>query len=177
MAEENTEQPKKKKNIVKIIIIAVIALILLGGGAIGGLLYMKKQKAAKAEEEETEKFVKKEYVPLERFVTNLRSQAEDGSNIDKFVSIEISFEIKDDDHKEEKKGFLKTYAPMIKNTLLLTIDKFDDKLLMSTTGKQKLAESLKDDINSVYINHQKASHAKHPENLIENILFVSFIIQ
>lgn len=177
MAEENIEQPKKKKNIIKIIIIAVVALIMLGGGAIGGLLYMKKQKAAKDEEEEVEKFVKKEYVPLERFVTNLRSVAEDGSNVDKFVSLEISFEIKDDDHKEEKKTFLKTYAPMIKNTLLLTVDKFDDKQLMSTSGKQKLAVSLKEDINNVYIEHQKASHNKHPDNLIENILFVSFIVQ
>lgn len=183
--EENKEQeaePKKKKNIMKIIVISLISLIVLGGAGVGGLLYMKNQKAAaaaKAEEEEEEHdvAVKKEYYTLEKFVTNLRATTEDGNPIDKFISLEISFELKDDEKKEEKKAFIKTNSPMIKNSLLMTIDKFDDKQLLLAEGKQKLADTLKDDLNTVYKTQQKSLGEKKPGNLAENVLFTSFIIQ
>ncbi len=182
--EENKEQelePKKKKNVMKLIVISLVSLIVLGGAGVGGLLYMKNQKAhaaAKAEEEEQEEIaVKKEYFTLEKFVTNLRATTEDGNPVDKFISLELSFELKDDEKKEEKKTFLKTNAPMIKNSLLMTIDKFDDKQLLLAEGKQKLADTLKEDINSVYKNQQKNLGIKKPGNLAENVLFTSFIIQ
>lgn len=182
--EENKEQelePKKKKNIMKIIVISLISLIVLGGAGVGGLLYMKNQKAAAAakaeEEEEQDVAVKKEYYTLEKFVTNLRATTEDGNPIDKFISLEISFELKDDEKKEEKKAFIKTNSPMIKNSLLMTIDKFDDKQLLLAEGKQKLADTLKDDLNTVYRTQQKSLGEKKPGNLAENVLFTSFIIQ
>lgn len=185
MAKEESkvqdEQPKKK-NTMKIIIVSLLALIVLGGAGVGGLLYMKNQKIAaekKAEEEEDEHdvAVKKEYYTLEKFVTNLRATSEDGNPIDKFISLEISFELKDDEKKEEKKSFIKTNAPMIKNSLLMTIDKFDDKQLLLAEGKQKLAETLKVDLNAVYKEQQKSLGIKKPGSLAENVLFTSFIIQ
>ncbi len=178
--KEQEVEPKKKKNIVKIIIISVLALIILGGAGVGGLLYMKNQKAhaeKAAEEEEQDVAVKKEYFTLEKFVTNLRATTEDGNPVDKFISLEISFEIKDDEKKEEKKAFIKTNAPMIKNSLLMTIDKFDDKQLLLAEGKQKLADTLKEDLNAVYKAQQKSLGMKKPGNLAENVLFTSFIIQ
>ncbi len=184
MAKEETKEQEvepKKKNIVKIIIISALALIVLGGAGIGGLLYMKNQKIAaekKAEaEEEQDVAVKKEYYTLEKFVTNLRATTEDGNPVDKFISLELSFELKDDEKKEEKKAFIKTNSPMIKNSLLMTIDKFDDKQLLLAEGKQKLADTLKDDLNNVYKIQQKSLGEKKPGNLAENVLFTSFIIQ
>ncbi len=178
--EDKVQEQPKKKNIIKIIIISLVSLIVLGGAGVGGLLYMKNQKAhaAKAAEEEEEVVaVKKEYYTLEKFVTNLRATSEDGNPIDKFISLEISFELKDDEKKEEKKAFIKTNAPMIKNSLLMTIDKFDDKQLLLAEGKQKLADTLKVDLNTVYKEQQKSLGEKKPGNLAENVLFTSFIIQ
>ncbi len=59
----------------------------------------------------------------------------------------------------------------------MTIEKFDDKQLLLAEGKQKLADTLKDDLNTVYKTQQKSLGEKKPGNLAENVLFTSFIIQ
>lgn len=185
--KDETEQPKKK-NILKTIIILLLVVILLGGAGIGGLLYMKKQKVKEeqlAEEEHVPVVVKKEYYTMDKFITNLRSISETGETVDKFISLELSFEIKDDAKKEERKTFLKTYSPMIKDSLLMTINQFEEKELLSAEGKQKLSDSLKKDLNNFYKEQKKALAASEhkedkedkPEDLVERVLFTSFIIQ
>ncbi len=186
-AKTVSESPPKKKSKLKWILIILLSLILMGGSAIGGFLYILKKnntEAAGAEDshEKTEEVAKpikkKEYVSLERFVTNLKAIDEDGRALDKYISIEISFEILDDENKEEKKNFLKSYSPNIKNVLLLTIDKFDDKKLLSGDGKKQFAEALKTTLNDLFKEQGDKEKIKGKNvNLIEDILFTSFIIQ
>ena len=82
------------------------------------------------------------------------------------------------ENKEEKKNFLKAYSPNIKNVLLLTIDQFDDKKLLSSDGKKQFAEALKKSLNDLFKEQGDKEKIKGKNvNLIEDILFTSFIIQ
>lgn len=180
------EEPKKR-NKLKLIIIIILVLILGAGGVLGGLLYMKKNNSTTETETDVSKedtaeedvdLLKKEYVSLERYVTNLKAKAKDGTQIDKYIALEISFEILDDENKEAKKDFLKNHNAMVKNILLLTIDKFDDKTLLTSEGKKELADILKTNLNDLFKKQRDKEKIKGKNvKLVENILFTSFIIQ
>jgi len=179
-AEEGAEAPKKKsKKLLIIILAAVFALVLIGGGA--AFFLMKKNSHADDDEtaEETAKPAKKKkdgheappvFVGLEAFTVNLIPETGD-----QYLQVVLSLEVEDPQAETE----IKAQMPKIRNNLTLLLSAKKASELLPKEGKEKLAESLKDEINSIVQPPKKGKKgaAEDAEGPVKSVLFTSFIIQ
>ena len=183
-AEEGAEAPPKKSKKLLIIIIAVVLVIVLaGGGAAFFLLKSSDHPDDEEAAEETHKGKDKEkdkkkkdpkalpgFIALEPFTVNLLPEAGD-----QYLQLIMTVEI--EDAKEE--GTVKQHMPKIRNniTLLLTGKKASE--LLTKAGKQKLAEELKDEVNTAIEPPTKTKKGEliMPDGPVKAVLFTSFIIQ
>jgi len=177
-AEEAAEAPKKKsKKLLIIILAAVLILVIAGGGA--AFMLMKKTDPADDEEnaEETTKPAKKKkdghevppvFVALEPFTVNLIPETGD-----QYLQVVLSLEVEDPIAEASIKGQM----PKIRNnvTLLLSAKKASE--LLPKEGKERLAESLKEEINSIVEPPKKGKKGEAAEGPVKSVLFTSFIIQ
>lgn len=179
-AEEGAEAPKKSKKLL-IIIIAVVLVVVLGGGAAAFFL-MKGGDHADDEEaaEETAKPKKKEkkkadahpvFVNMDAFTVNLIPETGD-----QYLQVAISLELEGPEAEAE----IKANLPKIRNNLTLLLSSKKASELMPKSGKEQLAEALKDEINQI-INPpkkgKKGEHAAADDGPVVSVLFTSFIIQ
>lgn len=174
-AAEGDAPPKKSKKML-IIILALVLVLVLGGGAAAFLLMKKNADAEDEDAEETAKPKKDKkkdkkaaaqpvFSALEPFTVNL--VPEQG---DQYLQVAITLELDD----PTADATVKTIMPKIRNgtTLLLSSKKASE--VASKEGKEKLAEELKDMINTL-IDPPKKGQA--PEGPVVSILFTSFIVQ
>lgn len=181
-AEETAEAPKKKSKKLLIIILAAVLVVVLAAGGTAFLL-MKKNAAAEDDEnaEETSKPAKKKgaheappvFVNLEPFTVNLIPETGD-----QYLQVVLSLEIEDPANEVT----IKAQMPKIRNNLTLLLSAKKASELLPKEGKERLAESLKDEINSVVSSAaeppkkgKKAETAD--EGPVKSVLFTSFIIQ
>ena len=146
----------KKGNKKLIIIIAAVAVLLLGGG--GAAFFIMKKKAAEAEAAAAEdgggedahakpaKVAKKPehkkddhatppaFVPLEPFVVNLADK-----DAERFAQVGVTLQV-DDPHMADE---MKAYMPAIRNAILLILSHKSSADLLSSEGKQKLADEIR----------------------------------
>ncbi|WP_290873312.1 flagellar basal body-associated FliL family protein [Aquabacterium sp.] len=149
----------KKGNKKLIIIIAAVAVLLLGGG--GAAFFIMKKKAAEAEaaaaaegedggEDHAPKKPAKEakkpehgkdahegpptFVPLDPFIVNLADK-----DAERYAQVGISLQV--DDHKLAEE--MKAYMPAIRNGVLMILSHKSSEELLTTEGKQKLAEEIR----------------------------------
>jgi flagellar FliL protein len=180
-AEEGAEAPKKSKKLL-IIILAVVLLLVLGGGGAAYML-LKKGTPEDGDEdvaEETVKSKKKDkkkdahaapvFVNLEPFTVNLVPETGD-----QYLQVVISLEIED----PLEEPTLKAQMPKIRNNLTLLLSSKKASELLPKEGKEHLAESLKEEINSVIEppKKNKKGEVVTPEGPVKSVLFTSFIIQ
>lgn len=177
---EGAEAPKKSKKLL-IIIIAAVLVLVLGGGAAAFFL-MKGDEHADDEEaaEETAKPKKKEkkkadahpvFVNMDAFTVNLIPETGD-----QYLQVAISLELEGPEAEPE----IKANLPKIRNNLTLLLSSKKASELMPKSGKEQLAEALKDEVNQI-INPptkkgKKGEHAA-TEGPVVSVLFTSFIIQ
>lgn len=172
-AAEGEAPPKKSKKLL-VIILAVVLLLVLGGGA--AFFVLKKNHDAEDEDaEEVAKPKKKKkdakaahqpvFFQLDSFTVNL--VPEQG---DQYLQVTITLELEDAAADPAVKGIM----PKIRNgaTLLLSSKKASE--IATKEGKEKLADELKDMVNTL-IEPPKKGQA--PEGPITAVLFTSFIIQ
>lgn len=179
-AEEGAEAPKKSKKLL-IIILAVVLLVVLGGG--GAFMMMKKGDHAEDEEaaEEPVKPKKKEkkkdgkeappvFVNLDPFTVNLVPETGD-----QYLQVILSLEL--DDPAADAQ--LKMMMPKIRNNITLLLSSKKASELQPKEGKEKLAEALRDEINSAIEPpiRTKKGELIMPEGPVKSVLFTSFIIQ
>lgn len=175
-AEEGAEAPKKKSKKLLIIIAAVLVLAIGGGAA--AFFLMKGGDHGDDEEaaEETAKPKKKEkkkaeahpvFVNLDAFTVNLIPETGD-----QYLQVAISLELEGPEAEPEIKGNL----PKIRNNLTLLLSSKKASELMPKSGKEQLAEALKDEINEI-INPPKKGKKGSAEGPVVSVLFTSFIIQ
>jgi len=186
-AEEGAEAPPKKSKKLLIIIIAVVLVIVLaGGGAAFFLLKSSDQpddeEAAEethsAQDKEIDKKKKKEkdpkampaFIPLEPFTVNLLPEAGD-----QYLQLIVTVEI-EDAHEE---GVVKQHMPKIRNNITLLLTGKKPSELMTKAGKEKLAEELKDEVNTAIEPPTKTKKGDliMPDGPVKAVLFTSFIIQ
>lgn len=175
------EAPKKSKKLL-IIILAVVLVVVLGGGAAAFML-LKKGDHADDEEaaEETVKPKEKKkkkgdkeappvFVNLDPFTVNLVPETGD-----QYLQVILSMELED----ATAEPALKTQMPKIRNNITLLLSSKKASELMPKEGKEKLAENLKDEINSVIEppTRNKKGELIMPEGPVKSVLFTSFIIQ
>jgi flagellar FliL protein len=181
-AEEGAEAPpKKSKKLLIIILAAVLVVVLAGGGA--AFFLLKKSDHPEDEEaaEETDKPAKKKsakkekeeppvFISMEPFTVNLIPETGD-----QYLQVVLALEMADA-HAE---GDLKIRMPRIRNNITLLLSSKKASELMPKEGKEKLAENLKDEINSVLEPPAtgKKGAAAHAEGPVKSVLFTSFIIQ
>lgn len=181
-AEEGAEAPpKKSKKLLIIILAAVLVVVLAGGGA--AFFLLKKSPPPEDEEaaEETEKPAKKKaakkekdappvFVNMEPFTVNLIPETGD-----QYLQVVLALEL-EDAHAE---GDLKIRMPKIRNNVTLLLSSKKASELMPKEGKEKLAENLRDEINSIIeppVKNKKGEFVA-PEGPVKSVLFTSFIIQ
>ncbi|MGE5470039.1 MAG: flagellar basal body-associated FliL family protein [Bacteroidota bacterium] len=178
--EEGTEVPKKKsKKLLIIILAAVLVLVLAGGGA--AYMLIKKGDHADDDEnaEETTKSAKKKkdghevppvFVNLEPFTVNLIPESGD-----QYLQVVLSVELEDPLGEAAIKGQM----PKIRNNITLLLSAKKASELLPKEGKERLAESLKDEINSAIEppKKNKKGEAAGAEGPVKSVLFTSFIIQ
>lgn len=182
-AEEGAaEAPKKSKKLL-IIILAVVLLLVLGGGGAAFLLLKKNAHDGEDEEaaEETVKPKKKEkkkdgkeqppiFINLDPFTVNLTPETGD-----QYLQVVLSLEL--DDVTAEP--MLKAQMPKIRNNVTLMLSGKKASELLPREGKEKLAEELKDTMNSVIEppTKNKKGELIMPDGPVKSVLFTSFIIQ
>jgi flagellar FliL protein len=180
-AEEGAEAPKKSKKLLIIIIAVVLVVVLAGGGA----AFMLLQKGDHAEDEEaaeeTAKPKKKEkkkegkevppvFVNLEPFTVNLVPE-----NGDQYLQVILSVELDD----AQSEAALKAQMPKIRNNITLLLSSKKASELLPKEGKEILAETLKDEVNTAIEppTRTKKGELIMPEGPAKAVLFTSFIIQ
>jgi flagellar FliL protein len=133
---EAAAEPKKKSG-KKFIVIALVALLAAGGGG-GGAWYFLGQKKAEDGEEVAEPKKKKAAKPLfttlEPFTVNLQDPRGE-----RFAQIGITLQFEDPKVEID----LKDRLPAVRNEILLLISSKQIDELLSTEGKQKLAEEIR----------------------------------
>ena len=131
----NEPAPKKSKKMLFIIVGVVLALA--GGG--GGYYYMAAKKAAAEAAEDSDAPTGKNlpkrpiFVPLDPFTVNL---ADPGG--EKMAQISINLQISDAKISEEIKAFM----PAIRHNVLKIISSRESRELLTSDGKDKLAEEI-----------------------------------
>ncbi|MDD2740867.1 MAG: flagellar basal body-associated protein FliL [Rhodocyclaceae bacterium] len=181
-AEDGAEAPPKKSKKLLIIILAAVLVIVLAGG--GAAFFLLKSDPAEDEEtaEETEKPSKKKaakkdkkeeppvFISMEPFTVNLIPETGD-----QYLQVALALEM-EDAHAEAD---LKIRMPKIRNNITLLLSSKKASELMPKEGKEKLAENLKDEINSVMeppVKNKKGELIA-PDGPVQSVLFTSFIIQ
>lgn len=181
-AEEGAEPPKKSKKLF-IIILAVVLVLVIGGGAAAFMLMKGGDHGDEDEEEvaaETAKPKKKDkkkeaaaapvFVNLDAFTVNLIPETGD-----QYLQVTLSLELED----ATADPALKSLMPKIRNNITLLLSSKKASELLPKEGKEALAESLKDEINSVIEppTKNKKGQLIPPEGPVKSVLFTSFIIQ
>ncbi len=181
-AEEGAEAPPKKNKKLLIIILAVVLVVVLAGGGAAFML-LKKNDHAEDEEaaEETAKPAKKKdkmkeketapvFVNLEPFTVNLIPETGD-----QYLQVVLALELEDATADAD----VKSRMPKIRNNITLLLSSKKASELLPKEGKEKLAESLKDEINSVIEPPVKNKQGElvAPDGPVKSVLFTSFIIQ
>ena len=179
-AEEGAEAPpKKSKKLLIIILAAVLVIVLAGGGA--AFFLLKKSDTAEDEDatEEVTKPAKKKdkkketapvFINLDPFTVNLIPETGD-----QYLQVALTLEL-EDAHAEPD---LKARMPKIRNNLTLLLSGKKASELLPKEGKEKLAEALQDEINSIIeppVKNKKGEVA-HADGPVKSVLFTSFIIQ
>ncbi|WP_412479193.1 flagellar basal body-associated protein FliL [Azonexus sp. IMCC34839] len=178
--EEGTEPPKKSKKLL-IIILAVVLLIVLGGGA--AFFLLKKNDHGEDDEEVAEEVAKPKkkekkkdthalpiFVNMDPFTVNLVPETGD-----QYLQVALSLELED----PAEEIAVKAQMPKIRNNVTLLLSSKKASELLPKEGKEHLAETLKDEINSVIEPPKKNKKGEiiPPEGPVKSVLFTSFIIQ
>lgn len=148
---EGAAAPQGKKKLI-IIIVAALLVLVLGGGA-AAFFMMKSHADAEATEEgddaehaePAKKAQKPEakksdhsgpptFVPLDPFVVNLADK-----DVERYAQVGINLQVDDPKVAEEMKG----YMPAIRNAVLMILAHKSAEDILSTEGKQKLAEEIR----------------------------------
>lgn len=159
------EKPKSKMMLI-VIIVAVVAVL---GGA--GAFFMLKGGGTgeegdehAAEETSKKKGAKPEYMPLESVVVNLADQEST-----RFAQIGISLQLLDTATADA----VKVVMPTIRNGILLLVSRHTAEELMSSEGKEQLAQEILDLVRE-QANFPLKEGRKNP---VQAVLFSSFIVQ
>ncbi len=182
-AEEGAEASPKKSKKLLIIILAAVLVLVLGGGGAAYMLLKKSDHADDGDEdvaEETAKPKKKDkkkdahaapvFVNLDPFTVNLVPETGD-----QYLQVILSLELEDAAADPQ----LKALTPKIRNNITLLLSSKKASELLPKEGKEKLAEALKEEINSVIEppKKNKKGETTPSEGPVKAVLFTSFIIQ
>jgi flagellar FliL protein len=177
--EEQAAPPKKSKK--KLIIFAVIGIVVLALAGGGAYFFLGHKKAAEGEEEAVAEETHEDkghdqppvYLKLDSFTTNLAmEEGTPAGTAGQYIQVVVELKMVDALAGEE----LKNYMPEIKNNILRLLTKKRASELITSEGKDLLANEIRDSVNGILSpGGKKKSKAEHGP--VQSVLFSSFIIQ
>ncbi|HEY4318457.1 MAG TPA: flagellar basal body-associated protein FliL [Herbaspirillum sp.] len=157
---EPVEAPKSKKMLLIVILLIVLLLVVAGGAAAFFMLGSKKpaesEHATAAEASKTPVFVS-----IEPYVVNLQSE-----NGDQFLQTSLTLQVADEGTAEA----IKTFMPLVRSRLLITLSSKKASELTSVEGKKKLTEEIIATLNQPFTPNGKAQQ-------VNDVFYTSFVIQ
>jgi len=146
------------------LIMVIFVIVALGaGGAAAWMLLKKPAKAAVgktvAAAPAPERTAKPVFFNLDSFTVNLEGG-------DRLLYVGITLQLGNESTQE----FLKAHLPQVRNRLLMVLSGQDAGALITSDGKQKLAESIRESLLKQFAGTQ-------PALLVDKVLFTQFIVQ
>ena len=173
--EEVPVAPKRKSKLVIIIVAALVVVLLLAGGA---FWMLKKSSHGEKTTDEPAKSTKQDIAPafvrLESFTVKLQTFEDKQDQY-----LQVVPELKVLDAKSGDK--IKVYMPELRHNVLLILSSKNANELSSPQGVEKLSVELRSRINSILDGGAgpklAATDKAGPDDLVQEVLFSSFIIQ
>ena len=145
------------------LILIILLVVLLGAGGAGGWLLLNKHakpaagdQAAAATPQRAEKPV---FLDLDAFTVNLEGG-------DRLLYVGVTLQLGNQPTQE----FLRSHLPQVRNRLLMVLSGQDADMLITSDGKQKLAEAIRTSLLKQFAD-------AHPALLVDKVLFTQFIVQ
>jgi len=146
------------------LILIILLVVLLGAGGAAGWLLLKHSKpaagdktvAAAATPKRAEKPV---FLDLDSFTVNLEGG-------DRLLYVGMTLQLGDEATQE----FLRAHLPQVRNRMLMVLSGQDADTLITSDGKQKLAEAIRASLLKQFADAQ-------PALLVDKVLFTQFIVQ
>lgn len=146
-----------------LILIIVLVVLLGGGGAAGWMLLHKHPKAAGdkavAAASAPDRDAKPVFFDLDAFTVNLEGG-------DRLLYVGVTLQLGNESSKE----FVRSHLPQVRNRLLMVLSGQEVNTLITSDGKQKLAESIRAALLKQFADAQ-------PALLVDKVLFTQFIVQ
>lgn len=146
------------------LILVIVLVVLLGVGSVAGWMLLAKHPKAAGEktvagEPAPQRDAKPVFFDLEAFTVNLEGG-------DRLLYVGMTLQLGNESSKE----FVRAHLPQVRNRLLMVLSGQDAGTLITSNGKQKLAESIREAL-------QKQFADARPALLVDKVLFTQFIVQ
>jgi flagellar FliL protein len=147
-----------------LILIIVLVVLLGGGGAAGWMLFNKHSKPATGDKTVADTAAPKRaekpvFLDLDSFTVNLEGG-------DRLLYVGMTLQLGDEATQE----FLRAHLPQVRNRMLMVLSGQDADALITSDGKQKLAEAIRASLLKQFAGAQ-------PALLVDKVLFTQFIVQ
>ncbi|SDA12134.1 flagellar FliL protein [Nitrosospira sp. Nsp18] len=154
--ESAVVDPKQKSKSSKLILVIVSAVLLLGAGAGGAAWYFRQVQDGATP-------VKKPpvFVSLDTFTVNLQPE-----HSEQHLQTNLTLKVEN----VEAVGLIKLHMPEVRNRILLLLSSKAASQIIATDGKKELAAELLAEINQPFSEG-------HSKEIVESVLFTSFVIQ
>ena len=152
-----SEAPKKSSKIIVLLLVALIVVVLGVGGVVAYVINKKATPEKKVEEHKEE--VEPSFLPMDSFTVNLKG------NQERFAQVFLTISITDPKDVEP----IKARSPILRDRILRIIGKKTAEDLMTSEGKEKLA-------NEILVGIKESLPAEMKKS-VKEVLFTNFIIQ
>jgi flagellar FliL protein len=147
-----------------LILIVVLVVLLGAGGAAGWMLFNKHSKPATGDKTVADTAAPKRaekpvFLDLDSFTVNLEGG-------DRLLYVGMTLQLGDEATQE----FLRAHLPQVRNRMLMVLSGQDADALITSDGKQKLAEAIRASLLKQFAGAQ-------PALLVDKVLFTQFIVQ
>ncbi len=147
-----------------LILIIVLVVLLGAGGAAGWMLLNKHSKPATGDKTVADTAAPKRaekpvFLDLDSFTVNLEGG-------DRLLYVGMTLQLGDEATQE----FLRAHLPQVRNRMLMVLSGQDADTLITSDGKQKLAEAIRASLLKQFADAQ-------PALLVDKVLFTQFIVQ
>jgi flagellar FliL protein len=148
------------------LILIIVLVVLLGAGGAAGWMLLNKQHSKPATGDKTvadtaapKRAEKPVFLDLDSFTVNLEGG-------DRLLYVGMTLQLGDEATQE----FLRAHLPQVRNRMLMVLSGQDADALITSDGKQKLAEAIRASLLKQFADAQ-------PALLVDKVLFTQFIVQ
>jgi len=145
------------------LILIILLVVLLGAGGAAGWLLLKHSKPAAGDKTVAAAAPKRAEKPVFLDIDSFTVNLEGG---DRLLYVGMTLQLGNESTQE----FLRAHLPQVRNRMLMVLSGQDADTLITSDGKQKLAEAIRTSLLKQFADAQ-------PALLVDKVLFTQFIVQ